>query len=167
MHIEAVEDNHDFWLGKSRRRFNVLILRDAFNCFASRLQYGWLSDEVIDLWKAYAREFLGETNYLGNNKILVNYHRWCRDQTYRLDCARDLGLVTTDKGVNDVSDIGGGSSFDPTELDGQASQMKSDERWKLFENDPYFRQVVASDEFLELSSQIFGVIPGTHGLRFH
>ena len=50
------------WVGRSRRRIDLLVLRDARNLFASRLAsgYGWLDDEVVSrIWAQHAREFLG------------------------------------------------------------------------------------------------------------
>jgi hypothetical protein len=36
------EQHHDQWVGASWQRYDVLILRDPFNLFASRLRAGFL-----------------------------------------------------------------------------------------------------------------------------
>lgn len=38
---------------------------------------------MIDLWIDYAKEYLGETNYLKHNKICINYNQWFADVEYQ------------------------------------------------------------------------------------
>ena len=80
---EHFNDNHNKWLGKSKYRYDVLILRDPFNMFASRLfrwsrtkEFIFRSKKDSALWKSYAREYLGRTSLLSHNKIVINYNRW-------------------------------------------------------------------------------------------
>ena len=74
---------HDLYFGKTNRRYDVLVLRDPFNLIASRLKKGSFNSQeclgvknpnitAIDLWIAYAKEWLGETQYLKYNKVAVN-----------------------------------------------------------------------------------------------
>nr|MDJ0553448.1 hypothetical protein [Microcoleaceae cyanobacterium MO_207.B10] len=79
------ELNHDLYLGRSSIRYDLLIIRDPFNLLASRLktasQVGYFlsvnspKKTMIDLWLDYAKEYLGETNYLKHNKICINYNQ--------------------------------------------------------------------------------------------
>src|SRR5579872_5967290 len=68
---------------------NILLIRDPFNIFASRKKhlddrgkqtfYGVTWEQTIFLWKQYAREFLGETELLPGETILINYDQWFDD----------------------------------------------------------------------------------------
>ena len=99
---------HDLYFGKSSTRYDVVIIRDPFNLLASRLkkhqknlekpnhQEKYLSysrvnyllaknshKTIVDLWIDYAKEYLGETNYLKHNKVCINYNQWFADIEYR------------------------------------------------------------------------------------
>jgi hypothetical protein len=113
---------------------NVLILRDPRNVFASRIRMVkrldvacFKTDEAsirhfVELWKSHAREFVGATSLL-QRKVCVYYNAWCANEDYRRSVSRQLRLTFTDAGFNQVSDEGGGSSFDGLEYDGKGSQM--------------------------------------------
>lgn len=168
------ERHHDRWLGKSARRYDVLLVRDPFNLFASRLKkeddinanrYSLRKpderDTLIRLWKQYAREYLGETNFLTNNRVVINYNDWFQDSEYRRKLAETFDLKFSDESMDEVLPIGGGSSFDRVAKDNDGRQMKVLERWKLFTDDPDFQAAFADKELIELSNRIFGEIPGT------
>jgi hypothetical protein len=151
----------------------MLILRDPFNLFASRLKRDdndiknrfSLRDKkqrkiVINLWKSHAREFLGDTDFLTHNKICINYNTWFTDKTYRENLAKQLDILFTDKSINEVLHIGGGSSFDRTELNNEASKMKVLERWQEFAEDEGFISIFKDKEIIELYNRIFA---GTTG----
>jgi len=173
------EKNHDRWVGKSLKRYDILIHRDAFNFFASRLK--WMDyhsrdlrnslnnaenrDILINLWKAYAAEYMGETNHLTNNKIVINYNLWFSSTKYRKSLAKRLQLEFTDKGTGCISDIGFGSSFDGEKFNGKASEMKVLERWKKFEDNQFYRDIFKDKKLIEISNKIFGEIPGTKKLN--
>lgn len=164
--IERVTDpkferRHDVYLGKSSLRYDLLILRDPFNLMASRLKKNYITVKdpnytVTDLWLEYAKEFLGETNYLTNNKVCINYNRWFFDVEYRKNLASALGIEFSDKGIERVKSEGGGSSFDGKEFDGQATKMDVLNRYKLFEDDPAYQSLVNNEELIEYSRKIFG-----------
>ncbi|MEM1368730.1 MAG: hypothetical protein AAGG02_12080 [Cyanobacteria bacterium P01_H01_bin.15] len=164
------EQLHDVHLGKSAERYDILILRDPFNLFASRLKSNMINVkrkryQAAHLWLQYAREFLGETNYLTHNKLCISYNRWFADQSYRQQISEYLGLTFSDEGMQTVNHLGGGSSFDGQALDGAASQMAVLDRWKSFADDPRFCQIFAENPALKHYSQkIFGEIPGTEML---
>jgi hypothetical protein len=119
---------------------NIVLLRDPENFFASRIRKGFKIDHpaypstsgsamqrVVDLWKSYARECLGETAFL-ENKTVIYFPRWFADQRYRSHLSEALGLRHTDAGFGMVSGHGGGSSFDTMEYAGAGSRMKVLER---------------------------------------
>jgi hypothetical protein len=109
-------------IGESKIKYNILILRDPFNLFASRL-YRELTrsnnkisilnnkKELIKLWKDYAKEFLGKTNHIKDNKVVINYNLWYKSKDYRKNLSCLLKIPFSDKGFKKIVSIGGGSSF--------------------------------------------------------
>ena len=154
-------EEHDRCLGRSGRRLSVIVLRDPFNTVASRMRRRERLplEGFIELWKSYAREFVGDTDFLPD-RVAINYNRWCVDASYRAVHGDRLGL-TGDLGVNDVPEVGGGSSFDATAFDGEGSNMRTSERWRQFADDPDYLAAIRDDELLSLSARIFGDIAGT------
>lgn len=158
---EIFEQQHDAWVGPSRRRYDVLVLRDPFNLFASRRWAG--VDEVspataLRIWKQHAREFLGKTRRLRHRRVLISYNHWFADREYRRAIAGQLGLCFTDQGLERVACCNGGSSFDGLRYDGRAGQMKVLERWRYFASIPEFWGLF-DRQTLRLSRQIFGPAP--------
>jgi hypothetical protein len=160
------EQSHDQWVGPSGRRTDILILRDPFNLFASRLRQLWGFVTIgtsARIWKQHAREFLRQTRRLRHNPMFISYNHWHSDRDYRRDIAAALDIPFSDEGIHTVFSCNGGSSFDGVAFDGQASRMKVTERWKHYADDPRFLSIF-DDEMLELSRRIFGDIPGTEAL---
>ena len=152
----------DRYIGSSRERKTVLVLRDPYNTFASvwrskRRMRNRLHRFYRSQWKAYAREFLGETSYLPPGTMMVSFNEWFADGGYRRRLAEELGLEAVDRGVEEVSTDGGGSSFSGRERQGRASEMKVLERWRVFEDDPHYAAAF-DEETVELSRRIFGDI---------
>lgn len=157
------EQHHDQWVGPSRRRYDVLILRDPFNLFASRLRAGFSHLSLrttARIWQQHAREFLGQRHHLNQPRILINYNRWATERSYRQQLAEQLGLPFTDVGIHTVHKTAGGSSFDGLRYNGEAGQMKVLERWKAYQADPTYRQLF-DPTLVDLSQRIFGSLPGT------
>ncbi|MBX2866041.1 MAG: hypothetical protein KTR27_21015 [Leptolyngbyaceae cyanobacterium MAG.088] len=157
---------HDIYVGKSRQRFDLLIVRDPFNLFASRLKSNMIDIKsprltAVDLWIQYAKEFLGDSQYLKQNKILVNYNQFVTDINYRKKLSLALGLKFSDAGIKRVASLGGGSSFDSQGMDGRGNEMRVLERWQHFEQDTTFRNIFQNPALLHYSKKIFGEIPGT------
>ncbi|MGK7957344.1 MAG: hypothetical protein AB4063_19150 [Crocosphaera sp.] len=186
------EKKHDLYLGKSAKRYDILILRDPFNLFASRLkmmdrklnvikemgddltQTQRIDNELrekrlkrligkpsIDLWISYAKEFLGETDYLTQKKVFINYNQWFSDQEYRKNISQQLDVQFSDIGLEKVKGQGKGSSFDQLNFSGKATEMKVLERWQNVKDDPRFIKIFANEELCYYSDKIFGKIPGT------
>ena len=145
---------------------NILILRDAYNTFASRFKKkrfphiegwadGWINFDDTSIWKKYALEFLGATNFM-ENAIKINYNKWFVEGEYRKEVSKNFGDFT-DKGLEDVLDFGLGSSFDYFEFHGRAQQMDVVGRWKEFYKDEEYINCLTSDkEIEELNREIFG-----------
>jgi hypothetical protein len=163
---DQFEAKHDLYLGKSLFRYDVLLLRDPFNLFASRLKSRKIAvkendQSMVSAWLNYAKEFLGETHHLKHHKICINYNDWFLNLEYRKQLAESLGLEFSDAGMDEVSRYGGGSSFNRQDLQGKARQMDVLNRWKYFADDPAYRQLFDNPEIFEYSERIFGRIPGT------
>lgn len=166
---EEFEKNHDRWIGRSRHRYDILLIRDPFNLIASRLKrddgdiknrYSFRIPEerkiIISLWKQYAKEYLGLTNFLLHDKVCINFNRWFLDASYRREIANRLNLKFDDSGMATVSTVGGGSSFDSTGYDSKASEMKVLDRWKHYKDDKDFKTLFNDSELMDLSRAIFG-----------
>ena len=118
---------------------------------------------TAELWKAYAREIIGETNHCPN-LVWISYNRWFNDHEYRSEMAETLNLAGSDGGLDRVAAWGAGSSFDNLSLDGRACDMQVLERWKRMLDDEIYRVILQDPEIHELSQQLFGEFPGTEEL---
>jgi hypothetical protein len=171
-------EDEEKWVGASRDRNDVLILRDPFNLLASRLKWAYgrfdrpskptLEDlrASVELWKVYAREFLGLTTYL-SDRLAVGYNQWFSDRAYRDAVGQRFGFVNQDLGVSQVARWGpstSSDSFDALQYDGRAQDMKVLSRWRQFETDPFFRELTRDVELHELSREAFGYLPDTESL---
>lgn len=164
-------ENIDSWVGGSRTRRDILIIRDPFNLFASRIRAGLIPSEYTPrgakptsiltlqrIYKQHAREFLGKKNYLKKNKIAINFNSWSTDKDYRRNFTDQLGIPFTDKGFREVADVAGGSSFDGLALSGNAHKMNIHSRWKQFASDKEY-WALFDPEIIDLARKIFGEIP--------
>jgi len=166
---KTFERLHNMYVGKTQHRFDVLILRDPFNLFASRMKSKMVTVQsshqtMVDLWIEYAKEFLGETHYLPHHKVVINYNQWFLDSNYRQDVAEQLQIPFTDAGLDRVSGCGGGSSFEGLNYAGRTQQMPVLERWKAFAHDSDYRSLFQNPELLAYSEKIFGPMPETEVL---
>ncbi|MCB1065390.1 MAG: hypothetical protein KDN20_21045 [Verrucomicrobiae bacterium] len=167
---------------RANRVVDVLLLRDPYNTIASRLKIGrdrgdngFFRDMFLrrkdgtaffpQLWKNYAREYLGELNCLRNEKIGIRHDRWTGDAAYRDEIGRRLGVgaaarARAEATVGQVPGWGFGSSFDATRYHGKAQEMDLMNRWRRYEDDAEFRELTADAELRELAERIFGVVIG-------
>lgn len=171
---DAFKAHHDRWVGPSARRMDVLVLRDPFNLFASRMKAGFVNPDTAEgrvipwstarrIWKQYAREFIQGRRYLPHERVLISYNDWVTDAAYRRRIAQALGLTFTDAGVDSVPMCAGGSSFDGTAYDGRADEMNTLQRWEHFRDDDAYRALF-DEEMLRFSEEIFGPLAGTRKL---
>lgn len=160
----TLESRHDDWLGPSRRRVALIVLRDPFNLFASRLRAGAgvAPDLAMRIWCQHARAALGRGPSLPMAVRPVLYNHWAADPAYRRDLAAWLGLPFTDEGHDRVPGCNGGSSFDGTAFDGAAATMRTGDRWRAFARDPDYRRLF-SPQVIRLAGQVFGPAPEIEG----
>jgi hypothetical protein len=157
------------WLGQSKIQKDILILRDPFNLFASRIKAGLIKGHYTHhgakpisiltlrrIYKQHAQEFLGNRKNL-KNKILVNFNLWTNNKDYRENLARQLDIPFRDSGFKEVPAVAGGSSFDGTSFAGKANKMRLQDRWKIFEDDEEYWNLF-DKEIIDLTEQIFGRI---------
>lgn len=161
------EANHDAWVGRSARRRDVLVVRDPFNLFASRLRSfgeGGATAVHARIWKQHARQALGRVRLLRHDPVVVSYNRWCVDRGYRAALAARLGLPFTDAGREEVPAVNGGSSFDGRRFDGRAGSMAVAERWRGYVDDPAYRRVL-DEGVVALAEAVFGRSEASEALR--
>jgi hypothetical protein len=139
---EAFERNRDRYLGSSRHRLDVIIVRDPFNFFASRLRKlngltGVKDPDVIRKdWKSLAAEALHASQGSTHETLFINYNRWFSDKAYRQQLSTRLRGTFSDASLKDVPGLGGGSSFDVGPLTWRVIRA----RWrKLFDARVYLR----------------------------
>ena len=163
--IKKIENSKFYPKNKSEEIFNVIVLRDPYNQFASRLQWEivrphlkgtQLTKKGTKQWISHAKEYLGITSYL-DNKILINYNEWFTEIEYRKNISKQLGLSFKNN-ISAVPKFGGGSSFDLKRFNGKGSEMKVLERWKYYRNDRRYLKLLKNKELTDLSNQIFGKI---------
>jgi len=149
-------------LGPSRERINIMVLRDAFNTFASvrkskRRMRRRLKTFYPEHWKRYAREFLRESSLLPESTIMVSYNHWFSSAEYRRDLASRLKLPTSEIGLDTLSVDGGGSSFSGQELQDRAQSLNVMARWRHYRHDLSYLGAL-DPETIRLSDEIFGDI---------
>jgi len=151
-------------------RIIVYLLRDPYNWWASVLQR-WrkkgltrgkrriMCDKYIRPgFKQYARQALGDANYLPDGSMFISYNEWFSDGIYRLTLCEFLGLTDCKPPPSFVPQQNQGSSFDKSKFNYRARKMRVMERWREFENSNEYRYFFDS-EIVEMSKQLFGPPP--------
>lgn len=152
------------YIGASERKLDIVILRDPCNLFASLLASKMMTEhnqpELVELFKQYARGFLGRAQLLDRERpvLFVNYNQWLLSSEYKKEIATKVGFEDRGETYNFVSPIGGGSSFNKTQLSGKAQEMKVLERWRSYQDDCRYRAIFEDEEIGALSRQIFGEV---------
>lgn len=166
--IDGDEDSHNSLItfedlkykeimSKLPPRRDILLLRDPYNLFASRLQLIRTRDDAeldmicqnaFNLWKEHALAFCQYEPYL-----IVNFNLWYKDQEDRKRISETLGFEFTDEGFGSKAGwrFSGGSSFGntPDPLNSYHENMAEDQEFlKLFD-----------DEIVKEASVIFGLDP--------
>lgn len=156
---KKIQKKHKLYFGKSRKKYDIIILRDPYNLLASRLKNKKIGlktrsylTSFADMWVAFAREYLGETNFSPYPKVAVNYNKWAEEKAYRKQLTKTLHIPFTDAGFHEVTNYGGGSSFDGS---GAKKDLDVFGRWKHYKDDPTFLKVVSNDELRHYSNFIF------------
>lgn len=146
---------------------NVIILRDPFNLFASRIEglppprgkrgHEKTADKQENEIKKYIsqyEEFVGKTNYL-SNKICINYNSWVSDKDYRKSIAEQFGIEFTDAryGQRANSSFGRGASLSlPSE---KSEDFLS--RYKAYLEEPLFGKIKNNEYLVSIAKDTFGV----------
>jgi hypothetical protein len=156
-------------------RRDILLIRDPFNLFASRISMGqgghrsfFRSRAVeyfpasIALWKQHAREFLGDTNHLPGH-VGIFYDLWLIDAGYRREIAARLGIAPDEGALAVVAKEGGGSSFEGmTPLGTDAAQRRLSRYRQLTGENRAMFEVIASDpEILALRERLLCLLPAS------
>jgi hypothetical protein len=139
--------------GRIRHRTLALVLRDPRNLIASRIKKwpGELAEEagVARVRQGYLRNAalaFGPPDVLGGCPLVpVLYNPLVAAPAYRARLAARLGIPPGDRGLDEVTNYGHGSSFERQSRAGRAQEMDVFNRWKAFETDPRFRAVFAED----------------------
>lgn len=148
---------------ETEEKYIVLNLRDCYNNFASLYKmFGKVELIRIDIWKDFAKEYIGQTSFLKSDKfdlILLNYNRWFVDIEYRKEISQQLGVEFNDRNINKMLTYGGGSSFSQTAHINDAQQLNVLNRWQQYQNDEYFKNLF-DEELCQLTKEIFGIENG-------
>ena len=115
-------------------------------------QMGPADEEVQRIWKQYASMALNPDS----NVVVALYDKWFASEDYRYDLIDTLnrkfewGLVYSEEGLNRVSPIGCGSSFDGDTYDGRAQEMN------VLRRHYQVPPMLIPDDLLELNDKVFG-----------
>lgn len=161
--IDLFKSENNF--GSSQKFFDILIIRDPFNLFVSRIKSKMLSVksakvDMVGLWKDHAKEYLKRIK-IPKSKLVINYNKFISDYNYRSDIANLLGCKSNEDVLKKVPKPGKGSSFNNFDFDGKGTEIKVLERWKEYLHDEFYMSIFKDKELIELSEKIFGVMPGT------
>jgi hypothetical protein len=144
----------------------VVILRDPYNLFASRIKHYKLFEAPLFNGPFATYNWVGYANYFLNqpeNVVCISYNHFITDKNYREQITEKLGVDLNSakdlKYMNSVdSSISGGSSFDGKRYDGAGAQMKITQRWEYYKDNANYRALF-TDEIKELSKEIFDFRP--------
>jgi hypothetical protein len=143
--------------GNSKRHVFVVIIRDPYNLFASRMRGEFPVDsKSFVLWKQYAKAYLYFLKHPKPGIVFINFNRWLTDSEYRQQLAVELGYATDITRIEDIR--GTGSSFTGKTAYSQSQISELSERWKIYEHNAAFRNLF-DKETKELSRKIFGINP--------
>ena len=152
----------DIYVGCSEQRYRVMVLRDAFNLFASQHRASFVTPEniklCVEVYKQYAEIFLKPDKQEEFKIICINFNKWFLDPNYRIQLGRRFGININADTFQKMPSIGGGIFFDGTSMNGKAQKMRVLERWKECQEDPNYRAIFKDICLVELSDAIFGQI---------
>lgn len=87
--------------------------------------------------------------------IDINYNLWFSNEEYRKELAERLSLDSYNKGLNQLSNWGGGSSFSKKNIkDGRKLDVLN--RWKSMSDNPRFKSLV-DDELIKITKNDFKI----------
>lgn len=174
--LNTLDDYQSFTKTHIKHNNRIIVIRDMFNQTASWLfskfgdptYYGIHLNKLIQSHYEYL-------DYVSNtDDVVINYNRWCYDDSYRANILAKIGLKNFDLTHEFVSNKGGGSSFDGLKFDSEASRMNTSNRWKHLVHDdfpeyenkfPYnneyfelFHKMARNRDLHQLTESVFGKI---------
>jgi len=141
----------------------VLIIRDPFNCFASRLRACFnfqgchkhadaANNRAVELWLDHAHSINRPNIYP------ILYNSWFIDEEYRRKISLELcERPYSTKHLETVSPFGRWSSFDGASFEGKASKMDVFNRWRNYADNEEFRRALSHPEVMKQAKEIFGM----------
>lgn len=146
--------------GIVKKKINVLILRDMYNLFASRLElynhgsiFTEITQDICDLWYEYAKEFKNPKILEDTDTVCINYNEWTVNEQYRTEIATKLGIDPLKASMNaqlmfgNLARIGGSSFLNHT----------YNNRWEKYKNDPVFLRYINNEKNKEICNEIFNM----------
>jgi hypothetical protein len=135
----------DYLLG-CRHCFTLGILRDPYNCLASRMalirmrgKLGGLSNmELIkDNWKQIARLAISLQSQPENDHTIILYNKWLESKAYRKEISHKIKGSYADNSLDSIPIYGGGSSFTLKQrLPLRATIRDASRKWKKVMKNP-------------------------------
>ncbi len=131
-----------------RSSFDIGVIRDPYNCFASRMKLldargacGGADDMnfIKENWKEIARKAVKLSTKPDNHDFIISFNRWLISKTYRQEISKRLMGVWKDFDLFSVSDYGGGSSFETTKSFSVVRPIRK--HWKKVFNFKYIRKL--------------------------
>ena len=137
----------DMLRGTGKNPLYLVILRDVRNWAAS--YYKWSVTHERDLGHTLIM-FGGLLKIWLEHKyakgvVRVLYNKWFANDNYRRKVLSALNLPTKDTSLPHVATQGEGSSFDLFKHATEPHKMKVLERYKEFEDDSYYNQLIMAD----------------------
>lgn len=131
---------------------DVLVIRDVFNTMASRrkMDERFFNRRTLQQWKHYACEANNLTNFLGPNKVVVNFNKWFSDTKYRGEVAAKFGI----EGVGASTERMVVPSYWQPNV-AKSSDLLVFDRWKNYQADQAFWDVFDRQVY-DLNTNLFG-----------
>jgi|18_taG_2_1085343.scaffolds.fasta_scaffold57896_1 hypothetical protein len=144
----------------------IYVMRDPFNCFASRLvaskvrptvtkKLGAVSERVINLYLEYFAKFQEKES---TNEVFIDFNRWFSNRGYRVKLSKRFNVPFTDEGLGVVSTWGGGSSFDHYKYrkGGQGMKMDVLNRWKKLKGNKKYMSIFSiNPKFIQGALKVY------------
>ena len=135
----------------SSHRYSVYIIRDAFNCLASRIKYGILSsqneyDDFVKKIKIYYQ------NYLKNkDNVYILYNHWFVNKEYRRNIIRLFDVPFTDMNLDKRLVPNNTSVFSRN----SARNENVFDRWREYSDNKYMKQLLQDKKLTDMCCNIF------------
>lgn len=134
-----------------QHHFTTGILRDPYNCFASRLTLirkrgscGGITDLQLikENWKQIARKALSMKSQPKDDEFIILYNKWVESESYRRDISRQLFGTYQGHSLATISDYGGGSSFQVKKrFSFRTALSKTSKKWTKILNPAMLAQI--------------------------